>query len=100
MPLWIEDLQFDEWNEEECARHAVSGREIRQVLEGEPAFFPNKKGHRASLIMVCDTLGGRMLTVLLAAADVEGGWRPAMGWDSSASEVARYNAARGQRPRR
>jgi hypothetical protein len=89
----IFDLQIDDWNADEAARHGVSEREIRQVLDGEPVFLPNKRGHRASIIMIGPTYGGRMLTIPLAPTDVEEVWRPATAWNSSPGECARYRAA-------
>ena len=90
----IFDLQIDDWNAEEAARHGVSEREIRQVLDGEPVFLPNKRGHRASIIMIGPTYGGRMLTIPLAPTDIDEVWRPATAWDSSPGECKRYEAAR------
>lgn len=60
------ELEFDDWNEAEMARHRVTAREVRQVLDGDPAFFRNKKRHAAPIIMVGATLGGRLLTVPVA----------------------------------
>jgi hypothetical protein len=66
MRVRIFHLQIDDLNADEAARHGVSEREIRQVLDGEPVFLPNKRGHRASIIMIGPTYGGRMLTIPLA----------------------------------
>jgi hypothetical protein len=92
--LPVRDLQVDDWNEAEMARHGVEERDVRQVLAGNPVFVPNKKGHAASVIMIGETFGGRMLTVPLAETAVAGVWRPATAWDSSRGERARYYAAR------
>ena len=43
------ELQFDDFNESEMARHGVRPREVRQVLDSAPAFFRNKRGHAATL---------------------------------------------------
>ena len=48
----IYDLEFDEWNEGEMARHGVSAREVRQVLDNDPRFFPNQKRHAARIVMI------------------------------------------------
>ena len=96
----VEALEFDDANEAECARHGVTVREIRQVLEHEPAFFQNKRPHRAQRIMVGPTYGGRFLTVPLAETPVEGVWRPATAWDSGDGERGRYRSAHGQTPGR
>ena len=94
MPIRVHDLQFDESNEDEMARHRVVAREVLQVLDGEPVFLPNKRGHEAPIVMIGPTFGGRFLTVPLGQTAAEGVWRPATAWDSSSGELARYRAAR------
>ncbi len=84
------ELEFDEWNTEEMARHDVTARMVEQVLYGEPKFFRNKRGHAAPIIMVGLTWGGRLLTVPIAPTAIEGIWRPATAFDSSADEASRY----------
>jgi hypothetical protein len=96
----VYDLQIDDWNADEAARHGVSEAEIRQVLDGEPVFLPNKKGHPAPIVMMGPTYGGRLLTVPLGPTGVDEVWRPATAWDSSHGERARYDAARRSRPTR
>lgn len=95
MALEIRELQFDDWNEAECARHGVTPVEVWQVLDCEPEFFPNKKPHVARYIMVGPTLGGRFLTVPLAETPVSGTWRPATAFDSNDHDRGRYRAAQG-----
>ncbi len=92
--MLIEQLQFDEWNEAEFGRHGVTMREILQVFDGDPVFFPNKKKHRSPVLMVGPTWGGRMLTVPLAETEPSGVWRPATAWDSDADEILRYMSVR------
>jgi hypothetical protein len=95
VPLRIEALEIDDANEDEAARHHVTGREMRQVLNGEPVFLPNKKVHAAPVVMIGRTHGGRLLTIPLqrtARADI---WRPATAWEASVGEQARYRAAGG-----
>lgn len=94
MGIRVYDLQFDEWNEGEMARHRVTAREVLQVLDGDPVFLPNKQGHEAPIIMIGPTFGGRFLTVPLGRTIVEDVWRPVTAWDSSSGERARYRAAR------
>ncbi len=84
------ELEFDERNTEEIARHGVTAREVEQVLYGEPKFFRNKKRHAAPTIMVGLTRGGRLLTVPIAPTAIEGIWRPATAFDSSAYEATKY----------
>ena len=96
MDVAIFDLEFDEWNENEMARHGVTPREVLQVLDNGPVFFRNKGRHAAQLLMVGPTDGGRMLTVPLASTAIEGVWRPATTWDSDDPELLRYRSARGR----
>jgi hypothetical protein len=95
--LEIYDLEIDEWNETEMARHRVRPIEAVQVLDGEPVFLPNKKPHAASVVMIGPTHGGRLLTVPLAPTARPGVWRPATAWDASDGERARYRNAGGSR---
>jgi hypothetical protein len=98
--IHVYELQIDDWNTDEAARHGVTESEIRQVLDGEPTFLPNKRGHRAPVVMIGPTYGGRFLTIPLSPTGVETIWRPASAWDSSSGERARYDAARSSRPTR
>jgi hypothetical protein len=99
MAVRIDDLDIDEWNEAEMAAHHVTAREVRQVLNNEPVFLPNKKRHPAPLVMTGPTLGGRFLTVPIARTEVAGIWRPATAWDSNDDQLARYHANHGGRHR-
>ena len=97
MPVLVYDLQIDEWNEAEAGRHHVTAREMRQVLDNDPVFLPNKKRHKATLVMIGPTYGGRLLTIPLAATDVAGVWRPATAWEAEPEERGKYRAAGGGR---
>ncbi len=96
MSLQVCRLQVDEWNEEEMARHGVTPIEVLQVLNGSPKFFPNKKRHSASILMIGPTFGGRLLTVPLAETSVHGLWRPATAFPSNSDETARYYSGGGR----
>lgn len=96
MAVKIYDLEFDDDNESEIARHGITQREVRQVLDGTPRFFPNTKGHSAALIMVGRTAGGRLLTVPLAPSALRDVWRPATAFDSNRREQSLYVAAGGR----
>ncbi len=95
MTFRIYELQIDEWNEAEMARHGVTPRDVLQVLNGSPKFFPNKKPHSARILMVGRTLGRRLLTVPLAETSIREVWRPATAFDSDGDEAARYYAGGG-----
>lgn len=88
------ELQVDDGNEQEFARHAVSSDELFEVLYGIPVFLRNRRGRSATLLMIGPSSGGRLLTVPLAPTETYGLWRPATAWSSSPSEIARYHAVR------
>jgi len=87
----IYDVEIDEYNESEMARHGVGPDEVGQILDDEPRFYANKGGHSATRVMVGKTYGGRLLTVPLAPTPVEGTWRPATAYDASTGDRTRYN---------
>lgn len=73
----VYDLDIDDGNADEAARHGVSEREMRQGLDNAPVFKPNKKGHEAPVVMIGPTFGGRFLTIPLSLTWDETRWRPA-----------------------
>lgn len=87
-------LQFDDHNEAEFGRHHVSAIEILQVLDNAPVFFRNRKRHRATILMVRPTDGGRIAIVPLAPLPLQGVWRPATAWGSDSDETLRDTAQR------
>lgn len=96
MAVKVYELEFDDDNEAEMWHpHRVTPREVVQVLDRAPKFFPNKKGHSATLLMIGRTDGGRLLTVPLAACAVEGLWRPATAFGADPHEQSLYAAAGG-----
>ena len=97
MPPRVIRLQLDEFNEDEAARHGISAREMRQVLNNQPEFFPNKKGHRATIVMIGPTFGGRFLTIPLAGTALTGDWRPATAWASTERDIGLYDDAHGSK---
>jgi hypothetical protein len=88
--VYVDELEIDEYNTVEMARHGVTPREVRQVLNNAPRFFRNKRGHRATHIMIGPTDGGRMLTVPLTPTSIRGEWRPATAFDAGRGDRARY----------
>jgi hypothetical protein len=97
--LRVYELEIDDWNADEAARHRVREAEIRQVLDNAPIFKPNKKGHKAPIVMIGPTFGGRFLTIPLSPTRDETVWRPATAWESSDNERMLYQGARGRKRR-
>jgi uncharacterized DUF497 family protein len=78
----IDELEFDEYNEAEMARHGVTVREVMQVHTVGFRLLRNAKAHRARYLMVGKTYGGRWLTIPIAPTDKPGTWRPATAFPS------------------
>lgn len=62
--MTIEHLVWDDWNREHIARHAVTPKEVEQVINNEYVFFPSYKGR---LVVIGLTDAGRALHITLAA---------------------------------
>ena len=90
MSVYIVDLQIDEGNAAEMARHNVTAEEVQQVLSNAPRFLRNKGRRGATHVMIGPTYGGRLLTVPVAPTSVDGMWRPATAYDSSTGDRTRY----------
>ena len=88
----VQDLVFDDRNEEKFSRHGVTAREVRQVVEAEKLrVFRNKKSDgNAPYILIGETHGGRLLPVPIDPTETPEVWRPRTAWDSSPGERERY----------
>ena len=80
------ELEFDDYNEEELARHGVTPQEVMQILSNRYTVRRNRKDRSGQRQLIGETNGGRLLTVILAETAVEGRWRPVTGWDSTEAE--------------
>ncbi len=90
MELDVAELEVDDANEEEMARHGISMPEIFQLLDDRIEVFKNKRGRSAEFLMIGVTHGGRFITAPIVPTAVEGRWRPVTAWPASAPEKARY----------
>lgn len=88
--LDIVELELDDGNEAEMAKHGVSAREMLQLLDGKLVVTRNKKGKAGDYLMIGETHGGRIITAPIAATAVDGRWRPVTARDSTKPEKARY----------
>lgn len=88
--LDILEFELDDGNEPKFAAHAVSTREVLQVLPGEFRVFRNKRDATATYLMIGRTFGGRLLTIPIVETHVLGRWRPISAWDASRAETTRY----------
>jgi uncharacterized DUF497 family protein len=90
MEPWQGDVEWDEGNESELARHHITPMEVHQVLDSEPIWARNRAGRAGTHIVVGRTYGGRMLTIVVQLKDEGEVLRPIPGWDSSPGERTRY----------
>jgi hypothetical protein len=82
----IVELEFDDYNEEELAKHRIVPREIIEIFENPYTVRRNKKTGSGDRQVIGRTNGGRFLTIILAATVVPGRWRPVTGWPSTRGE--------------
>ena len=58
----IDRLEWDDWNREHIAKHAVSTAEAEEVVAG---FSLSRETYKQRLLVVGPTSTGRMLTVVI-----------------------------------
>lgn len=82
----IAELEFDDYNLEELARHGVRPREVLQLLDNPFTVRRNRKHRSGQRQLIGTTHGGRVLTIILVETSVPDRWRPVTGWDSTPAE--------------
>lgn len=85
----IDELIFDEYNEEEMLAHAITIREARQAFLNGYELLKNAKRHSAEYLMVGQTNGRRWITMPIARTGLPGHWRPATAYPTKSSEKAK-----------
>ena len=90
--MWLDvhELVFDPVNEAKLADHRVT---IVEVLDLEPRFFVNRRGRRASHVMVGPTMSDRVLVVPIEDWG-RGIWRPTTAFEANRWQVRRYRSSR------
>ena len=83
----VDELEFDDHNEDELARHGIDPLQVYAVLAHQPLFVRNKRGHAAIYKVIGPDNGRTMLTIAIAATAVRGRWRPVTGWASTKGEI-------------
>lgn len=82
----ISELEFDDYNIDELARHRIRPREVLQLLQNAFTVRRNRRGRSGQRQLIGRTDGGRILTIILAETPVPERWRPVTGWDSTDAE--------------
>ena len=92
--MWLDvnELVFDAVNEEKFAGRGISLLDVLEVVDREPRFFINRRGRRASHVMVGPTLGGRLLVVPIEDWG-RGVWRPITAFEANAWQARRYRSS-------
>ncbi|SRR6266511_997174 len=89
-PTQATELEWDDGNEGECARHGVSAVEVYQVWRNGPLYRPNKRGLAGDWMMIGRSDGGRLLTVVILARPEQKALRPITAWDASRGDRTVY----------
>jgi hypothetical protein len=94
MLVWldVQELVFDLVNETKLAAHSVTILEVLEILDLEPRFFVNRRGRRASHVMVGPTTSGRMLVVPIEDWG-RGVWRPTTAFEANRWQDRRYGSS-------
>ena len=82
----INDLLFDDENEEKLARRGIGVEDVLDMLGQPHVVIRNKKRRRGLYKMIGKDRGGRVLTVILEATAIKNAWRPVTGWPSTVPE--------------
>jgi uncharacterized DUF497 family protein len=82
----IAELEFDDYNVEELARHAIRPHEVLQLVDNPFTVRRNRKHRSGQRQLIGRTHGGRALTIILVETPVPDRWRPVTGWDSTPAE--------------
>lgn len=82
----IAELEFDDYNIEELARHNIRPRDVLQLLDNVFTVRRNRKHRSGRRQLIGKTHGGRTLTIILVETAVPDRWRPVTGWDSTTAE--------------
>jgi hypothetical protein len=76
-------FDLDHYNIAEMTRHAVTDREVNQLLRNRSVIADNPRGAAGSILLIGETDGGRLLTVPLVPTPDPTTWRPVTAFDAS-----------------
>jgi hypothetical protein len=98
--LVINELEWDEHNEEHCAEHHLTPTIAEEVRTRLPLFFPNKPDRTATHLMIGPDAAGNFWTIAILDTNIEGRWRPITGWQSDPPDRLLYDRSIGKKPKR
>ena len=87
-PFDIENLIWDEENEEQISRHLPS-TVVQSVFDANDWIVTRNKRHQPTdrFRLIGRTLGGDLLTVVIAPTSNDRAWRPVTAYPSEPGEV-------------
>lgn len=89
----IRAFVFDDLNEEKLAAHGVRPEQVDQLLDGPIVVAANRKGRRASYLVIGRDWGGTCIAVPVEPTHDPLVWRPVTGWPCKAAEAGRLATA-------
>jgi hypothetical protein len=92
----VRGFMIDDDNAEKLAHHGIAEFQVLQVLEDQFYIGRNKRGRRASHLVIGYDYGGACLTIPIAPTQQPGVWRPVTGWYSTPAERARRDRYGGR----
>jgi uncharacterized DUF497 family protein len=89
----IEELEWDDENEQHLDRHRISPDDVYTLLErGDWIQRRNKPGHLSDRIQILGALGdGSLLNVVLESTATTGTWRPVTAWWATRAEASIFD---------
>lgn len=91
--LYIQELLFDEWNEDHIARHGIIPEEVEEVCRYDAFVSKTRQGR---LRIIGQTDAGRYLTIILAARG-QGVFYPVTARDATDAERRLYRRQKRRR---
>ncbi len=83
----IEDLVWDDENDEHLLRHGVRSRDLLAILESTFVVLRNKRGQRGPYKLVGRSGNGSLVCLIIEPVSGDPKrWRPVTGWPASRGE--------------
>ncbi len=86
MPIEILAFLIDDENRDKFAHHGLSADQILQVLDDRFVTYRNRRGRRASHVVLGRDYGGACIAIAVEPTDDLTCWRPVTGWPCKRSE--------------
>lgn len=95
--LEVDDLEWDDANEDHCARHGVTPTLVETIVEtikdDAPKFYANREGRTGTHMMIGSDELDRLWTIIILPAGAPGRRKAITGWPSTNTEIGLYQGA-------